>query len=84
MEPSTSEHVIIWQSGWPEPKFVPPPGSVDTHCHAFGPMAQFPSSPQAEYLPEDAGRHMLFALRNHFEFSRNVIEGWILSASSLS
>lgn len=36
-------------------------------------MAQFPFSPKAKYLPEDAGPEQLFALRDHLGFSRNVI-----------
>lgn len=36
-------------------------------------MAQFPFSPRAKYLPEDAGAEQLFALRDHLGFSRNVI-----------
>jgi 2-pyrone-4,6-dicarboxylate lactonase len=36
-------------------------------------MAQFPFSPKAKYLPEDAGPEMLFALRDHLGFTRNVI-----------
>ncbi len=36
-------------------------------------MAQFPFSAKAKYLPEDAGPDMLFALRDHLGFERNVI-----------
>jgi 2-pyrone-4,6-dicarboxylate lactonase len=36
-------------------------------------MAQFPFSAKAKYLPEDAGPDMLFALRDHLGFARNVI-----------
>ncbi|HEX7951489.1 MAG TPA: amidohydrolase family protein [Burkholderiales bacterium] len=46
---------------------------MDAHCHVFGPMAQFPFSPKAKYLPEDAGPELLFALRDQLGFSRNVI-----------
>jgi 2-pyrone-4,6-dicarboxylate lactonase len=46
---------------------------VDAHCHVFGPMERFPFSPKAKYLPEDAGPDMLFALRDHLGFTRNVI-----------
>ncbi len=67
------ERVVSWHSSPSKPNFVPPPGAVDAHCHVFGPMAQFPFSPQAKYLPEDAGPEMLFALRDHLGFSRNVI-----------
>jgi 2-pyrone-4,6-dicarboxylate lactonase len=36
-------------------------------------MVEFPFSPQAKYLPEDAGPERLFALRDHLGFARNVI-----------
>jgi GNAT superfamily N-acetyltransferase len=50
-----------------------PAGAVDAHCHVFGPMAQFPFSARAKYLPEDADAAALFALRDHLGFARNVI-----------
>lgn len=62
-----------WSEGPSKPIFVPPPGAVDAHCHVFGPAAQFPFSPKAKYIPQDAGPDMLFALRDHLGFSRNVI-----------
>jgi 2-pyrone-4,6-dicarboxylate lactonase len=55
------------------PRYSPPPGAVDAHCHVFGPQAQFPFSPKAKYLPQDAGPDALFALRDHLGFARNVI-----------
>jgi 2-pyrone-4,6-dicarboxylate lactonase len=55
------------------PTFVAPPGAVDAHVHVFGPQAQFPFSAKAKYHPEDATPEMLFALRDHLGFSRNVI-----------
>ncbi|NJC04420.1 2-pyrone-4,6-dicarboxylate lactonase [Sphingomonas kaistensis] len=55
------------------PHFMPPPGAVDAHCHVFGPQADFPFSPAAKYLPQDAGPDALFALREKLGFSRNVI-----------
>jgi 2-pyrone-4,6-dicarboxylate lactonase len=55
------------------PRFVPPPGAVDAHCHVFGPAALFPFSAKAKYLPQDAGPDMLFALRDKLGFTRNVI-----------
>jgi 2-pyrone-4,6-dicarboxylate lactonase len=65
--------VKSWTDAPAVPRFVPPPGAVDAHCHVFGPMAQFPFSAKAKYLPEDAGPEMLFALRDRLGFSRNVI-----------
>ncbi|MFK7944304.1 MAG: amidohydrolase, partial [Paracoccaceae bacterium] len=68
-----SDRIKSWHANPSKPKFVPPTGAVDAHCHVFGPMAQFPFSPKAKYLPQDAGPDDLFALRDHLGFSRNVI-----------
>ena len=55
------------------PRFVPPPGSVDAHCHVFGPGAQFPYAPERRYTPCDAPSAKLFGLRDYLGFERNVI-----------
>lgn len=68
-----SDRIVSWHGDPSKPRFVPPPGAIDAHCHVFGPMAQFPFSTKAKYLPEDAGPEQLFALRDHLGFSRNVI-----------
>ena len=68
-----SDRITSWHTNPSKPRFVPPPGAVDEHCHVFGPMARFPFSPKAKYLPADAGPEMLFALRDHLGFARNVI-----------
>lgn len=65
--------ITSWHSDPSVPRFTPPPGAVDAHCHVFGPMADFPFSAKAKYLPEDAGPEMLFALRDRLGFARNVI-----------
>jgi len=62
-----------WMDAPSKPRWMPPPGAVDAHVHVFGPEAQFPFAPQAKYLPEDATSQMLFALRDHLGFSRNII-----------
>ena len=62
-----------WADAPSKPVFTPPKGAVDAHCHVFGPQAHFPFAPQAKYIPQDAGAEMLFALRAHLGFSRNVI-----------
>lgn len=62
-----------WVDAPSEPIWTPPPGAVDAHVHVFGPEAEFPFSPKAKYHPEDATPEMLFALRDHLGFSRNVI-----------
>jgi len=69
----TQERIISWHANPSKPTYTPPPGAVDAHCHVFGPMAEFPFSAKAKYLPGDAGPDMLFALRDHLGFSRNVI-----------
>jgi len=67
------ERIVSWHPSPSKPRFTPPPGAVDAHCHVFGPMAQFPFSAKAKYLPEDAGPEQLFALRDHLGFAKNVI-----------
>ncbi len=56
-----------------KPRFVPPPGVVDAHCHVFGPGDRFPYAPERKYTPCDASKEQLFALRDHLGFARNVI-----------
>ena len=73
MEPSLSDRIVSWHPNPSKPRFVPPPGAVDAHCHVFGPMAQFPFSAKAKYRPADAGPEQLFALRDHLGFAKNVI-----------
>jgi len=68
-----ADRITSWHASPSKPQFVPPPGAVDAHCHVFGPMDRFPFSANAKYLPEDAGPEMLFALRDHLGFSRNIV-----------
>ncbi len=68
-----TDRITSWHPAPSKPCYVPPHGAIDAHCHVFGPMAQFPFSASAKYLPEDAGPDMLFALRDHLGFARNVI-----------
>jgi 2-pyrone-4,6-dicarboxylate lactonase len=68
-----SDRILSWHSNPSKPRYTPPPGAIDAHCHVFGPMAQFPFSAKAKYLPQDAGPDKLFALRDHLGFERNVI-----------
>ena len=56
-----------------KPRFTPPPGAVDAHCHVFGPADKFPFAPERKYTPCDASKEQLFALRDHLGFSRNVV-----------
>jgi 2-pyrone-4,6-dicarboxylate lactonase len=68
-----SGRIVSWHPAPSKPRFIPPPGAIDAHCHVFGPQARFPFSAKAKYLPEDAGPEMLFALRDRLGFTRNVI-----------
>ena len=56
-----------------KPRFRPPPGAVDAHCHVFGPASEFPYAPERKYTPCDASKDQLFALRDFLGFERNVI-----------
>lgn len=56
-----------------KPEFVLPPGSVDAHCHVFGPEAEFPYAPERKYTPCDAGKDDLFKLRDFLGFDKFVI-----------
>jgi 2-pyrone-4,6-dicarboxylate lactonase len=56
-----------------KPKYKPPAGSVDAHCHVFGPEAVFPYAPERKYTPCDAPKEKLFALRDFLGFDKNVI-----------
>lgn len=64
---------LDWHAHPAKPTFKLPPGSVDAHCHVFGPGAQFPYAPERKYTPCDASKEQLFALRDHLGFDRNVI-----------
>jgi 2-pyrone-4,6-dicarboxylate lactonase len=65
-----------WLSFHPNPStpaFRLPPGSVDAHCHVFGPGAQFPYAAERKYTPTDAGKDLLFALRDRLGIDKSVI-----------
>ncbi len=64
---------LDWYERPSKPRFALPPGAVDTHCHVFGPGAEFPYAPERKYTPCDATKAQLFALRDHLGFARNVI-----------
>jgi hypothetical protein len=64
---------LDWYTDPSKPRFQLPPGSVDAHCHVFGPGAQFPYAPERKYTPCDASKDQLFALRDHLGFDKNVI-----------
>jgi 2-pyrone-4,6-dicarboxylate lactonase len=56
-----------------KPTFALPEGSIDAHCHVFGPGDQFPFAPERKYTPCDAGKDQLFALRDLLGFDKNVV-----------
>jgi 2-pyrone-4,6-dicarboxylate lactonase len=64
---------LDWYSDPSKPRFKLPPGSVDAHCHVFGPGDRFPFAPERKYTPCDAGKEQLFALRDHLGFDKNVL-----------
>jgi 2-pyrone-4,6-dicarboxylate lactonase len=64
---------LDWFERPSRPRFRLPPGSVDAHCHVFGPGAEFPYAPERKYTPCDASKAQLFALRDRLGFKRNVI-----------
>jgi len=64
---------LDWYEAPSIPRFKLPVGSVDAHCHVFGPGCDFPFAAERKYTPGDASKHQLFALRDHLGFDRNVI-----------
>jgi 2-pyrone-4,6-dicarboxylate lactonase len=56
-----------------KPRFKPPAGAVDAHCHVFGPERRFPYAPERKYTPCDAPREKLFELRDYLGLDKNVI-----------
>jgi 2-pyrone-4,6-dicarboxylate lactonase len=64
---------LPYHPGPRKPRYVPPAGAVDAHCHVFGPGDVFPYAPERKYTPCDAPKERLFALRDFLGFSRNVV-----------
>ncbi len=64
---------MVWHQNPRKPRYQPPPGAVDSHCHIFGPEEVFPYSPERKYTPCTGSKQELVALRDHLGFSRNVI-----------
>ena len=64
---------LDWYAGPAKPTFKLPAGSVDAHCHVFGPGAEFPFAPERKYTPCDASKQQLFSLRDQLGFSRNIV-----------
>jgi 2-pyrone-4,6-dicarboxylate lactonase len=53
--------------------FKLPINACDSHCHVFGPAAQFPYSDIRKYTPKDAPKEELFALHKQLGFTRAVL-----------
>lgn len=75
-----TSQTFTMDEGWLEfhpdpstPRFSLPAGTVDAHCHVFGPGAVFPYAPERKYTPCDASKEQLWALRDHLGIERNVI-----------
>jgi 2-pyrone-4,6-dicarboxylate lactonase len=79
MNPANAPRFVAdagWLSPHPaprKPRYTPPPGAVDAHCHVFGPGEVFPYAAERKYTPTDAPKEKLFALRDALGFERNVI-----------
>jgi predicted TIM-barrel fold metal-dependent hydrolase len=56
-----------------KPKFQPPPGACDAHCHIFGPGDLYPYAPDRTYTPPDAPLSRFKALQSILGLSRAVL-----------
>jgi 2-pyrone-4,6-dicarboxylate lactonase len=73
---STFEPDADWLGYLPGPRkplYKLPPGSVDAHCHVFGPGDVFPYAPERKYTPTGAPKEQPFALHDFLGFDRSVI-----------
>ncbi len=64
---------LVFDPNPSRPAFAPPQGSVDAHCHVFGPGHRFPFAAGRKYTPCDAPKEKLWELRDFLCFQRNVI-----------
>jgi 2-pyrone-4,6-dicarboxylate lactonase len=55
------------------PAFKVPAGTIDTHCHIFGPAAEYPFSPKRSYTPPDAPLSMFRTVHEKIGVERAVI-----------
>lgn len=55
------------------PKFQPPPGACDAHCHIFGPGAVYPYAADRSYTPPDAPLARFKELQATLGLSRAVL-----------
>lgn len=64
---------LNWEQNRTEPDIALPPGTVDAHCHVFGPGDAFPFSPTRKYTPCDASKADLFQLHDELGITRRVM-----------
>ena len=55
------------------PIIATPPKACDTHCHVFGPAAQFPYAPERSYTPPDAPLAKYLSLLDTLGCERGVL-----------
>ena len=73
MSHTPTEGWLNWDPAPSVPTFRLPAGTVDAHCHVFGPGDRFPFAPERTYTPCDASKDQLFALRDRLGVARNVV-----------
>ena len=73
MNKTTNPPYIPFHPNPSKPRFKVLAGSVDAHCHVFGPASRFPYAPERKYTPVDAPKEKLFQLRDYLGFDKNVI-----------
>ena len=56
-----------------KPRFQPPSGACDAHCHIFGPADLYPYAPDRTYTPPDAPLSRFKALQSTLGLSRAVL-----------
>jgi predicted TIM-barrel fold metal-dependent hydrolase len=56
-----------------KPRFRPPPGACDAHCHIFGPGDKYPYAPDRSYTPPDAPLERFRELQSILGLERAVL-----------
>jgi predicted TIM-barrel fold metal-dependent hydrolase len=56
-----------------KPNYRPPQGSINSHCHIFGPSNLYPYASNRTYTPPDAPVEFFENLQAHLGFNRAVI-----------
>ncbi len=69
----TRQADITYHQSPSKPRLSLPAGACDTHCHVFGPVAQFPYAEDARFRPGDAPKDRLFALHDMLGIDRRVL-----------